>query len=353
MTDSNLRPTEPGLVSIIIPAYKHEQYVRQAISSAIAQTYQNAELIIVDDGSPDDTWKVIQSLEEECRRRFRRVEFSRQENKGICETLNVLLSQVQGEYFMRLDSDDLIKPHSVEKLQAFLAGHREYGLAVGDNEIVDENGQTVYWDQKANNTVDPKEAVFKTFGDRLKNANKGINFNSDDFGTYESLLWANYIPNGYLVRSELMRNVSFTSLAPREDYFMMLQIAKQAKFKFLDEILHSYRWHAYNNIKKIDEDVRFVIMTKKHEIDLLKNSGEIEKYRPIINNIIKRKKKVKGKIGNWFEYYKVMDIYGENKLYALRLGSRTFSLMGMHRGVGERAGRWRPCKARSIESFYV
>ena len=86
----NLSETVPGLVSVLIPAYNHEQYVQLTIRSIIEQTYQNIELIVIDDGSKDSTWEKISELKSECEKRFRRVDFSTQENSGTCKTLNRL-----------------------------------------------------------------------------------------------------------------------------------------------------------------------------------------------------------------------------------------------------------------------
>lgn len=352
MQPADNREYTPGLVSVIIPAYKHEAYVGQAIGSAIAQSYGDIELIVVDDGSPDGTWEVIQSMEEECRRRFKRVDFSRQENQGICGALNVLLSKARGEYFLRLDSDDALKPWSVEKMLGFLAGNPEYGLAVGNNELIDDQGRVVFWNRRRQNVTDESEAVFKTFGEALKTANPEVDFNDESFGRYDTLIWANYIPNGYLVRRALMKDVIFTKAAPREDYFMMLQLAKKTKFKYFDEIMHSYRWHGTNNVKKIDEDVRYVVMTKKHEMELLKKLPDYDQYRGEMNALIRRKIRSRFKLGNFLEVYKVPGLTLDKKLYVLRLGSLHLPLVELYRGEGEKAGRWKPKFPAAVSTYY-
>ena len=62
-----------SLVSVIISAYNHERYIQETIQSIIQQTYQNIELIIIDDGSQDKTWKKILEMEKVCQQRFSRV----------------------------------------------------------------------------------------------------------------------------------------------------------------------------------------------------------------------------------------------------------------------------------------
>ena len=70
------------LVSVLIPAYNHEKYVQDAIKSIMEQTYQNIELIVIDDGSKDSTWQKIQDMKSECEKRFTRVHFETKQNEG-------------------------------------------------------------------------------------------------------------------------------------------------------------------------------------------------------------------------------------------------------------------------------
>ena len=140
--------SQKKLVSVLIPAYNHENYVQETINSIINQTYQNIELIIIDDGSKDSTWQKIQELQVECEKRFVRVVFETKQNEGSCKTLNKLLSLAQGEFVYIIASDDLAKPNAIEKEVEFLANNEDYALVVGDNEIIDSEGKRAYWENK-------------------------------------------------------------------------------------------------------------------------------------------------------------------------------------------------------------
>ena len=89
------------LVSIVIPCYKHAQFLPEAIDSALAQTYPNVEIIVVNDGSPDNTAEV-------CQRYNGRIVYIQQQNKGLAETRNVGIRAAKGEYILPLDADDKI-----------------------------------------------------------------------------------------------------------------------------------------------------------------------------------------------------------------------------------------------------
>jgi len=341
--------TANELVSVIIPAYKHEQYVQAAIRSAIDQSWPHLELVAIDDGSPDGTWAAIEAMETECRERFQRVKFLRHDNQGVCETLNRLLAEAQGEYFMRLDSDDLIKPQSIEKQLAFLREHSEYGLTVGDNEIIDETGQVVHWTADRANTLEPAKTTFKTFGAFLRSIRPDLDFLSDDFGRHETL-WGNYVPNGYLVRRRLMDGVKFSSQAPREDFFMMLQLAKRGKFKYFDEIMHSYRWHQTNNIKNPGTNAMFTNLTLKDELRRLKAAGDQDRRQRLLSSVLQWKTRIKLKIGG-LELCRVMDMFDERKLYELHLGSYRWPLFELRRNNTETRTPWRLARVRADDEL--
>ncbi|OYQ74963.1 glycosyltransferase family 2 protein [Wohlfahrtiimonas chitiniclastica] len=95
------------LVSVIIPCYNHEQFVQECIQSVIDQDYKNIELIIIDDGSKDQSVQKIEEMRSQCEKRFVRFEFRHRPNKGLCATLNEALDLIQGEYVAISASDDL------------------------------------------------------------------------------------------------------------------------------------------------------------------------------------------------------------------------------------------------------
>jgi alpha-1,3-rhamnosyltransferase len=255
------------LVSVIMPAYNHEKYVQEAIRSIIAQTYHNIELIVVDDGSKDNTSAKINELKDECEKRFVRVVFEHQENKGIIKTLNRLIDLSQGKYVYPIASDDMSKPQAVKTLQEFLSQNPDYVLTVGDNEIINARSERSYWDNKRN-FVEKEKALYLTFGDFF-HVNEPNN-RHHDFGSYESLLRENYLPNGYLMSTKaLMSAGKYNPDILFEDWYMHIQLAKLGKMKYIPKILFSYRWHDSNTIKsetylkKIDIIRRSIYLQEK------------------------------------------------------------------------------------------
>ena len=224
------------LVSVLMPAYNHEKYIQDTIKSIINQTYQNIELIVIDDGSKDSTWQKINELKAECESRFSRVHFETKANEGTCKTLNQLISLAQGEFVYLIASDDMARPQAIETEVDFLINNQDYVLAVGDNEFIDADNERIGWDEKCRNTVLDK-AVYKTFTHFFAAVLKDFDFPGAIFGTYALLLRTNHIPNGYTIRKKYLDTIKFTPEAPLEDLYMMLQLSKVGKFKFFDEIL--------------------------------------------------------------------------------------------------------------------
>lgn len=256
------------LVSVLIPAYNHENYIQETIESIINQTYPNIELIILNDGSKDKTWEKITELKPKCENRFVKIHFETKQNEGTCITLNKLLKLSSGEFVYIIASDDLTKPQAIEKEVKFLQDNPDYALAVGDNEYVDSMGKQIFRTQKAF-TSNIKNAKYKTVKEFLSSKLK-IDFLSDDFGSYKTLYKENYIPNGYLIRKNIFETIgNFTKNAPLEDFWLMLQISKYKKMKYIDEILFSYRIHDTNTIGNSTRMRELTTQTRNYEQKLL------------------------------------------------------------------------------------
>ena len=115
------------LVSIIIPAWNAERYVREAVDSALAQTHPNCEVIVVDDGSTDGTEGVLRSY-----RDAGRIHYIRQANKGLAGARNAGIRAAAGEYVAFLDSDDIFLPEKVAKQLRALAEHPDCAACYSD-----------------------------------------------------------------------------------------------------------------------------------------------------------------------------------------------------------------------------
>ena len=108
MTDSGGK----DLVSVIVPVYKVEEYIRECLDSITGQTYKNLEIILVDDGSPDSSGEIC----EEYARNDSRITVYHKENGGLSDARNYGIARAHGEFLTFVDSDDVIKSNFVETL---------------------------------------------------------------------------------------------------------------------------------------------------------------------------------------------------------------------------------------------
>jgi len=120
-------------ISIIIPTYNCAKYIDEAILSALNQTYSNKEIIIIDDGSKDNTKDILKKYEDN-----EKVKVVFQENQGVSKARNNGILIASGEYIATLDADDRWMPDRLDKMMSFLKGN-PYEIVISNFYLVDED----------------------------------------------------------------------------------------------------------------------------------------------------------------------------------------------------------------------
>lgn len=100
------------LISVLIPVYEVEEYLDRCVQSVLAQTYENFEVVMVDDGSKDRSAEIASRYAEE----YENIRLVRSEHAGVSHARNLLLENAKGEYVFFLDSDDFIDPETLQML---------------------------------------------------------------------------------------------------------------------------------------------------------------------------------------------------------------------------------------------
>ncbi|NVZ25076.1 glycosyltransferase [Pseudomonas gingeri] len=126
--------TQP-LVTVIIASYNHGPYIEQSILSALNQTYPNIELLVVDDGSTDDSVERIRRLQAE-----HGFDFQVQKNQGLTNTLNGAIARSHGSLIAPFGSDDIMLPERIAVQVAYMDGKPEVGICAGNIELIDSEG---------------------------------------------------------------------------------------------------------------------------------------------------------------------------------------------------------------------
>lgn len=121
-------------VSVIIPVYGVEQYIRETVASVLQQTYDNFELIIVDDESPDQSIAICQHFQDA------RIKIVRQANRGLAGARNTGIRHASGEYIAFLDGDDLWQPDKLEKHVDHLERSPHVGISFSPSALIDQVG---------------------------------------------------------------------------------------------------------------------------------------------------------------------------------------------------------------------
>ena len=123
------------LVSVIVASYNHAPYIEQCILSVLHQSYQPVELLVVDDGSTDDSVERIKRLKQKYE-----FDFSVQKNQGLTRTLNSAIARSSGELIVPFGSDDIMLPERIAKQVAYMQGKPEVGMCAGNIELIDADG---------------------------------------------------------------------------------------------------------------------------------------------------------------------------------------------------------------------
>lgn len=127
--------TNPS-ISVLMPAYNTEKYVGEAIESVLNQTFKDFEFIIIDDGSTDKTWEIIQ---EYAKKDNRIVALKNETNLKICKTLNRGIEIAKGKYIARMDADDWSYPDRLERQFVFMESNPNVVISGGTMEVCDES----------------------------------------------------------------------------------------------------------------------------------------------------------------------------------------------------------------------
>lgn len=222
---------------MVIPSFNHARYVQACIESVIEQDYQNIELIIIDDGSLDDSVRKIELMFSECTARFTRFEFRGRSNKGLAFTLNEALEWSKGRYFAAIASDDLLHPNKTSCLVSQIEGEDNVAGIFGGCEFIDESGVPL-------RQLSPQQTKYSF----------------EDILVYRHCI----IAPCQLLRREAVKNVGGYPVGLYiEDWYMWLALTKHGNtLKVIPDSLVGYRQHEFNiskNIVKMYEARKWIV----------------------------------------------------------------------------------------------
>ncbi len=215
---------KPPLVSVICLCYNHEAYVQEAIHSVLDQSYENIELIVVNDASTDNSSEVLAKLQKEhpsiC-------VINNTENRGNCSSFNIGFRQSKGEFIIDLAADDLLETNRISKgINEFQTKDKDWGVHYGRVLLIDQSGKEIGQEQMAHT---PKS------GD-----------------VYRELIQYYMVnPVSMMTRREVLERMNgYDETLEYEDFDFWIRSARHFKYQFTDDVLARKRILTNSHSKK-------------------------------------------------------------------------------------------------------
>lgn len=252
-------------VSVIVPVYQVEQYLKQCLDSILNQTFRDIEVILVDDGSKDNSGKIC----DEYALKDNRVKVIHQDNMGLSDARNSGMNQMSGNYFMFVDSDDYVSEQMIEKL---------YTSALEtDADVVCCNFE-YFWENNENESFSTKQKREELNSSEIFSHRK----NEKNYGIW-TVAW------NKLYKSSSMNSFRFRSGKIHEDEFWANDIyQKELKVVTIEDSLYYYRQrhNSIVSIKSIKKEFDLIeAFQERMQIYLNQNMYPDQAYKVLIYSL--------------------------------------------------------------------
>lgn len=245
------------LVSIVIPVYNGENFVKQAIKSALSQTYKNTEIIVVNDGSVDNTEKIVKKF-------GNRVRYFKKENGGVSTALNLAIEEAKGEYISWLSHDDLYMSDKIEKqIEVLSRLDNKDTILYSNYQLINKKGKNI------SATSFQKE-------------------HSADKLAYQLFPILNGLIHGctLLIPKKCFVEQGFfdEKLRCTQDYDLWFKMFPKYEIRFMQDILIKSRVHADQDSKKHPDNIKecdklwINMFTELTEEEILKMNNSVEEF---------------------------------------------------------------------------
>lgn len=209
---------EKPLISVIMPVFNEEKYLSHAISSILNQSFSDFELIIINDGSTDNSLNIMNSFSDS------RIRIIDQNNQGISSCLNKGISESRGDFIARMDADDISRYDRLKIQYEFFKNHPDYGIVGSAVNVIDTDGKR--WGKQT--------------------------FISSDVGIrWLCLTQSPFVHPSVMIRKECLVNnhLAYSELKYVEDYDLWIKLLVHTKGFVIDQTLLDYRVHKFNITK--------------------------------------------------------------------------------------------------------
>lgn len=263
---------EEPLVSVIIPVHNAEDVIENTLDSVLNQSYQNMEVIIVDDASTDSSREKIEAYEDS---RLKKIFL--ETNHHVCYSGNIGFENATGKYIALIGHDDCWRADKLEKQISFLEEHPSYGLTLTWVNIIDENGE--------NKNVE-NDIFYKTF--------RNDNFKKEYWNRRLIVKGNSFCAPSACIRSDILKRTGIYryALVQLQDYDLWLRILRETEVYTIQEKLTYYRrfTQAGKNVSDMNEKAKARDYHEKQWIQetYVKNLSS-EEFTQIFNDDMKNK----------------------------------------------------------------
>lgn len=248
------------LITVGIAIYNHEKYIVKCLESVVKQFYKNIELIVIDDGSKDNSFEVAKDYLEN-QEYNKNYKIYTRPNKGMCNTLNEIAQQSSGKYISFIGSDDYWMVNKIEEQVEFLENNPDIVLVHSNSIKVDENDQEI------------------GFLDYSSKENSG--------NIFESIIYGKGGINtpSHLYKTEIYKTIGYYDPSLKfEDTDFWLRLTKVFRIGFINKYHTYYRWHGGNlsdskNILDFYNEELIKIYKKNIDDNSLKKYAILKMYR--------------------------------------------------------------------------
>lgn len=200
-------------VSIIIATYNYANYIADAINSVLCQTYCDFEIIVVDDGSTDNTFNILKSFNDE------RIKYFYKENGGVSSALNYGMARALGDYIAFLGADDIWCPTKLENQISVFNKNKDVGIVSCDVQIF--------------NSYNKNMGIYRI----------SLLYPKNEFNLYNFLRHSLLVPSSVVIRKKVMDDVGFfrSDFDSAEDFEYFLRVLTKYHLMVVDKVLVKYR----------------------------------------------------------------------------------------------------------------
>jgi len=256
------------LVSVVIPVYNAEKFLKESIESVLNQTYKNLEIIAVDDGSTDDSLKILKRHSEE-------ITIISQQNQGLGKSLITGLEKTQGKWIKWFSPDDKLLPNAIRILV-------EEARKLPENTIVYSN-----WD-----LIDENEEKLRSFSESNYNALSKFEFNVRLLDGQQINVNTTLIPKSLFEKGCIIRELD-EYVVIDYDFFLRAALLFDTKFHLVTDSLVKYRIHTKQlSHQNISKSLSYLDTIRNETLSKLDQSTK-EKYIHSLNEYQKRKPIIK------------------------------------------------------------